>query len=138
MTITNEDNILIDKAYEAFLNAHAPYSKFKVGAALLMKDGNIINGANVENCTFGLTNCAERTAIFYAFSQGYRKNDIVKIAVLADTEKAVSPCGACRQIMSEHLTLDCPIILTNITKSDIVETNIRELLPYIYELPSDL
>ncbi|GAB4226778.1 MAG: cytidine deaminase [Francisella sp.] len=129
-----QDKMLIEQAKKAFSNAYAPFSKFKVGAALLMKDGSIINSSNVENSVLGLSVCAERNAIFYAYSQGYRKDDIVKIAVVADTEKAISPCGACRQVMSEHLNLDCPIILTNISGTDVLKTNTKELLPYMFSL----
>ncbi|MXB41994.1 cytidine deaminase [Francisella tularensis] len=129
-----QDQQLIEYAKEAFNNAYAPFSGFKVGAALLMKDGNIINSANIETSILGLSVCAERNAIFYAYSQGYRKDDIVKIAVVADTEKAISPCGACRQIMSKHLNLDCPIILTNMSDTDRLDTNTKELLPYIFSL----
>lgn len=132
-----QDQQLIQAAKKAFHNAYASISNFKVGAALLLKDGSIISGANVENCTLGLTICAERNAIFYAYGQGYRKDDILKIAIVADTEKAVSPCGSCRQIMSEHLNIDCPILLTNINGTDAFETNTRELLPYIFTLPED-
>jgi cytidine deaminase len=128
------DKQLIEHAKKAYNNAYAPYSNFKVGAALLLKNGEIISGANVENCTLGLTICAERNAIFYAYSQGYRKDDILKIAITADTKKAVSPCGACRQIMSEHLNKDCSILLTNINNDDKFETNIKELLPYTFSL----
>jgi len=128
------NNKLIDMAIEVSKNAYAPYSKFNVGAVLLMKDGSIITGVNVENGSFGLTNCAERTALYQAYTQGYRKSDIIKLAVVADTSAGVSPCGACRQVMSELLELDCPILLSNIKKSDIKETNIQELLPYMFNL----
>ena len=128
------NNKLIDMAIEVSKNAYAPYSKFNVGAVLLMKDGSIISGVNVENGSFGLTNCAERTALYQAYTQGYRKADILKLAVVADTSAGVSPCGACRQVMSELLELDCPILLSNIKKSDIKETNIQELLPYMFTL----
>lgn len=129
-----QDQQLIECAKKAFNNAYAPFSGFKVGAALLMKDGKIISSSNVETSILGLSVCAERNVIFYAYSQGYRKDDIIKIAVVADTEKAISPCGACRQIMSEHLKLDCPILLTNINESDRLYTNTKELLPYIFSL----
>ncbi|QUE31986.1 cytidine deaminase [Francisella philomiragia] len=126
------NNKLIDAAIQAAENAYTPYSKFNVGAALLMKDSSILKGANVENASYGLCNCAERTVLFYAYAQGYRKEDIKKLAVVADTPEGVSPCGACRQVMSELLDLECPIILSNIRKTDIKETNIKELLPYMF------
>ncbi len=126
------NNKLIDAAIQAAENAYTPYSKFNVGAALLMKDGSILKGANVENASYGLCNCAERTVLFYAYAQGYRKEDIKKLAVVSDTPEGVSPCGACRQVMSELLDLECPIILSNIKKTDVKETNIKELLPYMF------
>ncbi|AJC49257.1 cytidine deaminase [Allofrancisella guangzhouensis] len=129
-----ENTKLVDIAIQASENAYAPYSKFKVGAAVLLTNGKVITGANIENASFSLTNCAERSALFYIYSQGYRKTDIAKIVVIADTEHAVSPCGACRQVMSELLDMDCPIILANKTKTDIKETNIQELLPYMFIL----
>lgn len=96
---------------EAHQNAYAPYSKFPVGAALKLRDGNIINGANVENASFGLTNCAERSALFAAFTKGYRREDIEAIAVVANTDRPISPCGACRQVISELMPADAPVIL---------------------------
>lgn len=136
MTSVDKDK-LIDKAIEASNNAYAPYSNFKVGAALLMKDGSYILGANVENCAYGPSNCAERSALFAAYSQGFRKTDIVSAAVITDTPSAASPCGTCRQVISELLNLDCPIILSNRSKTDIKETNIKELLPYLF-VPENL
>ena len=82
---------LIVAAKEAYENAYAPYSKFHVGAALKLKDGNIINGANIENASFGLTNCAERSALFTAFTKGYRRDDIEAIVVVANTDRPISP-----------------------------------------------
>ena len=94
---------LFDIAKEAMINAYAPYSGFTVGAAVLLKNGNIYTGANVENASYGLTNCAERTAIFYAASQGVRPGDIIAIAISANA-KGFSPCGACRQVIKEFST----------------------------------
>ena len=97
---------LIAAAKEAYKNAYAPYSKFSVGAALKLKDGSIINGANIENASYGLTNCAERSALFTAFTKGYRRDDIEAIAVVANTDRPISPCGACRQVISELMPQD--------------------------------
>lgn len=120
---------LINEAKKAYEKTYSPYSKFGVGAALLLKDGTIIHGTNIENSSYGLSNCAERSALFSAYSQGYRKEDIVKIAVVGDTERPISPCGACRQVMSELMGLDSDVILTNL-KDDVKNLKVRDLLPY--------
>ena len=128
--------LVITEAVLARENAYVPYSKFKVGAALLLKDGTIIRGCNVENASYGLCNCAERTALFTAYAKGYRKDDIVMMSIAADTAGPVSPCGACRQVMSELLNKDTPVYLTNI-KGDVKEMSVEELLPYSFDA-SDL
>jgi len=92
---------LIEESRAARLKAHAPYSKFLVGAALLTKDGKIIHGCNVENASYGLCNCAERTALFAAVASGYKKGDFEAIAVTGNTDDPIAPCGACRQVMVE-------------------------------------
>lgn len=117
---------LIDQAIEARKKAYTPYSKFKVGAAVLTKDDQVFQGCNIENASYGLTNCAERTAIFKAVSEG--KKEIDTIVVVADTEGPVSPCGACRQVMAEFCNKDTKIILANL-HGEKVETTIDELLP---------
>ncbi len=90
---------LSDYASEARKLAQAPYSKFKVGAALLTVDGEIITGCNVESATYGLTLCAERVAVFKAVSEGFKK--FTAIAVVADAHKVTPPCGSCRQVLWE-------------------------------------
>lgn len=122
--------ILVEKAKEAMENAYAPYSHFSVGAAVLTKDGSYFVGANIENASYGLTNCAERTAIFTAYSQGYRKEDIVAMAVVGKGEKLIQPCGACRQVLSELLEKTTPIVLE--TKGEIRITRMEELLPFAF------
>ena len=102
---------LIEAALRARENAHAPFSKFKVGAALEDDLGRIRTGCNVENATYGLTVCAERVAIFKAISEGARK--FRRIAVAADTDVLTPPCGACRQILWEFCG-DIEVILTNL------------------------
>ncbi len=119
---------LIQKAKEAMKNAYAPYSQFHVGAALLTKSGKIYVGANVENASYGLTNCAERTAIFSAVANGER--DFDTLVVIADTEKPVAPCGACRQVMAEFGNFK--VILANL-KGEVFETTVDELLPYAFD-----
>lgn len=117
---------LINIAKEARENAYVPYSEFKVGAALLTKDGKIFKGANIENASYGLTMCAERTAIFKAISEGVY--NFQSIAVIADTEGPVSPCGACRQVMVEFFESDAIVYLANL-KGDITEFTVNNLLP---------
>lgn len=123
---------LVDAAIEGRNNSYSPYSKFKVGAAALLKDGTIIRGCNIENISYGLSCCAERNTIFSLICQGYKCDDIVAFAVVGDTKEPISPCGACRQVMAEFFKKDMPIILANLNK-DIKVTNIVELLPYGFE-----
>lgn len=99
MQITNRD--LIDKAKEAMNHAYVPYSNFKVGAAILTGSGKIYTGCNIENASYGATNCAERTAIFKAASEGER--EITKIAIVSSSGEATYPCGICRQVISEFM-----------------------------------
>lgn len=121
---------IIEMAFVARKNAYAPYSNFKVGACVMTKDGKFFGGANIENASYGLTNCAERSACFAAYSAGYRKEDIEMLAVVTDAEKLTTPCGACRQVLSELLYEDTPIVLSN--KKETVVTNIKELLPSMF------
>ena len=127
------DAELIAAAREARDRAYVPYSRFPVGAALLADDGTLYTGCNIENASFGLTNCAERTAIFKMVSDGRRR--FTTIAVIADTDGPCSPCGACRQVMSEFGP-DARVILTNL-KGDTWVTSVRELLPGAFA-PADL
>lgn len=128
MTEGKKISELIELAKRARENAYAPYSKFKVGAVLVTKSGKIFTGVNVENASYGLTNCAERTAIFKAVSEGEKEFDT--IVIIADTDKPVSPCGACRQVMAEFGNFK--VILAN-TKGEWLETNVEELLPYSFD-----
>jgi len=93
------ENELLKKAAEVREKAYAPYSDFKVGAAVLTADGSVFTGCNVENASYGLTICAERAAIFAAVAAGHK--DITALAIVADADKPVSPCGACRQVLAE-------------------------------------
>lgn len=120
---------LIQAAIEARKNAYVPYSKFQVGAALLA-DGKVYGGCNVENASYGLTNCAERTAIFKAASEGQRK--IEAIAIVADTEGPVSPCGACRQVIAEFSDENTKVYLTNL-KGDVTEWTVAQMLPGFFQ-----
>ena len=102
---------LIEVAKEARAHAHAPFSNFRVGAALRTSSGKVYRGCNIENASYGLTCCAERVAIFKAISEGDRKFDA--IAVVCDTDRLTPPCGACRQIIWEFCG-DIPVILANL------------------------
>jgi len=121
-----EPKQLIDEAIAASKQAHVPYSHFHVGAALLTTDGKVYRGCNIENASYGLTNCAERTAIFKAVSEGDKQ--FSAIAVVGDTDGPISPCGACRQVLAEFCDDHTQIILANV-KGDFVITNINEILP---------
>jgi cytidine deaminase len=121
----------LEEAKKARLRAYTPYSKFKVGAAILLKDGTYVHGANVENSSYGLSNCAERSALFSLVSQGYDPKDIVEMTVVANDTKPVSPCGACRQVMHELLPKDAKIILAN-TAGKTIEMTKDALLPYAF------
>lgn len=123
----------IEEALKARSKAYAPYSKFKVGAAILLKDGTYVHGANIENASFGLSNCAERSALFSLISQGYKKEDIVSMTIIANDHGPVSPCGACRQVMHELLPKGTPITLAN-TEGKTMETTPDGLLPYAFVL----
>ena len=116
---------LIAAAVQARENAHAPFSNFRVGAALRAKTGEVFTGCNVENATYGLTVCAERVAVFKAISEGAREFDA--IAVVADTDALTPPCGACRQIIWEFCG-DIEIILSNL-KGKVETVRMAELFP---------
>src|SRR6202022_382123 len=107
----SDHEILISAARQARENAHAPYSNFRVGAALRATSGRIFGGCNVENATYGLTVCAERIAIFKALSEGERGFDA--ISVVTDTDTLTPPCGACRQLIWEFCG-DIPVVLSNL------------------------
>ena len=119
---------LYSEAERAAEYSYSPYSKFRVGPALLCADGEIITGANIENRSFGLTNCAERSAIFTALSKG--KKDFKALAIhCPDADYPVSPCGACRQVISEFTNSNFPIFFSGNNK-EYTETTIGELFPY--------
>ena len=126
-----KNNELAKVAIEARELSYSPYSKFKVGAALLCKDGKVFKGANVENSSYPLCNCAERNALYHAMMNGYKKEDFVALAIAADTDEPCSPCGACRQVISELFPRNGAIVLTNL-KGDLKETNVDELLPFAF------
>lgn len=116
---------LISQAMQARRHAYAPYSMFPVGAAIECADGSVFSGCNVENLSFGLTMCAERVAVGAAVATG--KTDFVRIAIVADTDEVISPCGACRQVLAEfHPSL---IILSANLRGGVQEFSLADLLP---------
>lgn len=125
--IEQELQKLIQAAIETRKQSYSPYSNFAVGAAVLSNDGYIYGGCNIENASYGLTNCAERTAIFNAVSDG--KRNLSAIAVVADTDRPCSPCGACRQVIGEF-KIPC-IIMANL-KGEYKKVTLEELLPFSF------
>jgi len=121
-------------ARDAARLSYSPYSHYPVGAALLTEDGEIVTGCNIENASYGLTNCAERTAVFKAVSAGRRK--FAALVVAGGTDTPAYPCGACRQVLSEFCTADMPVhIITLADAPDkTVATTMDGLLPYSFAL----
>ncbi len=120
------ENELVQKAKAAMDKAYAPYSGFRVGAALVAGSGNVYTGVNIENISFGATNCAERTAVFKAVSEGETKLKIIAIA--SDSEDYIYPCGICRQVLAEFSDKNLKILCSS-KKGDIREYTLEELLP---------
>ncbi|KAH9988569.1 cytidine deaminase-like protein [Russula vinacea] len=130
---TQDRGRLIRAAIEAKNGSYSPYSKFRVGAALLTPDGQIIKGANVENASFGGSICAERTAVVKAVSEGIRS--FVALAINTDAAQPVSPCGICRQVVREFCALKMPVLLvpagyeSDGNTAGLLEMTVEELLP---------
>jgi cytidine deaminase len=125
--MSNED--LIKEAIKAREKAYVPYSHFKVGAALITENDKLYTGCNIENASFGATNCAERTAIFKAVSEGEKK--IKKIAVVGDLNNITAPCGICRQVISEFSDEDTEVIMAKNYKDYIVK-KAKDILPFAF------
>lgn len=119
----------IDVAKAALDQAYVPYSHFPVGACLVANDGTIYQGVNIENASYGLTNCAERTAFFKAVSEG--KRQFSHLVIAGHTPEPISPCGACRQVMAEFCAPDMPVTLVG-DNGVLKETTVEELLPYTF------
>ena len=134
MTAVVVPDVLLNLARQARENAYAPYSRFLVGAALVTRDGRHFSGCNVENASYGLCNCAERTALFSAVAAGCQPGDFVALAVIGDTAGPISPCGACRQVMAELCGDGMPVLLGNL-HGDVQETTVADLLPGAFRLP---
>ncbi len=128
-TASIEDINLVLESYKAMINSYSPYSKFKVGAAVLGSNNKIYKGCNIENASFGATNCAERTAIFSCIADGNRS--IKKIAIASSAFDITMPCGICRQVMQEFANKDFTVLLTD--SDGIIKTyTLMELLPYSF------
>lgn len=123
-----DDMNLINKAKEAMNHSYSPYSNFRVGAALLTTDGKVFTGCNIENASFGGTNCAERTALFKAISEGHRKFE--KIAIISDSDNYTSPCGICRQVLSEF-GINMEVIMADVNGKH-TKMPLKELLPLAF------
>lgn len=123
----NEKELVL-KAIDAKKNSYSPYSDFPVGAALLSEDGKIFTGVNVENVSFGLTNCAERTAFFKAVSEGKRKFTAIAVA---GGDTYLPPCGACRQVMAEFCDKDFKVIFVKNENEYVIKT-LEEILPFSF------
>ena len=121
-----EDRELVKLAIEARKNAYVPYSKFQVGAALVTEDGSVYTGCNIENASYGATNCGERTAIFKAVSEGHRL--IKKMAIVGDMTTFTAPCGICRQVIAEFAIEDIEIILVK-NEQEYIKKSLEEILP---------
>lgn len=128
-----EPKELVQLAIEASQQAHAPYSNYHVGAALLSEDGTVYKGCNVENASYGLTNCAERTAIFSAVVAGQKT--FKAIAIVAGSDPVPYPCGACRQVLSEFCGPEVPVYIAPATAPEKMQaTTVGELLPFTFKL----
>lgn len=125
------DQELIKAAVDARELSYSPYSNFKVGAAVLTKDNKVFIGTNIENSSYPLCMCAERNALYNAYLNGYKKDDLLSLAVVADTDEPCSPCGACRQVISELFPKKGKIIMANL-HNNVKVSNIEELLPFAF------
>jgi len=123
-------DLLVKSAREAAANAHCPYSEYPVGAAVLTLDGQIYTGCNVENVSYGLSNCAERTALFKAVSAGCRC--FAAVAVVGGTTRPASPCGACRQVLAEFCVPETPVFFARLKGGKIASATLGELLPLAF------
>jgi cytidine deaminase len=124
---------LVRKARAARKQAYAPYSRFKVGAAVLSERGEVFTGCNVENASYGLCNCAERTALFAAIAAGYKRGQFTHLAVIGDTDEPIAPCGACRQVMLELGGPKLIVIRANL-RGQTELTTAGDLLPGAFQL----
>jgi len=124
---------LMEQAKRAAQSTYSPYSHFPVGAALLTADGEVVQGCNVENISYGLTNCAERSALFSAISQGHAPRSFKAMAVYAPNVSLISPCGACRQVMLELMAKDAVVIWQGRDPAATRTWTLEQLLPGAFD-----
>ncbi len=129
----NEAQSLLAQARQAARHAYAPYSQFPVGAALLLSDGTVVTGVNVENISYGLTLCAERVAMTQAVAQGHRQFQALAVWAEKMPQGAVMPCGACRQVLAEFLSKDALVITAHPVTGDVELTPLGALLPRAFD-----
>ena len=125
----NEISEMIELAMQARTKAYAPYSNFQVGACVKMENGSYYTGCNIENASYGATNCAERTAVFKAVYEGERQ--FSAIAVASDSENFTAPCGVCRQVLAEFCDAEMPVICIN-REGKYRILSLGELLPFAF------
>ena len=123
-------DLLVKTARAAAANAYCPYSAYPVGAAVLTLDGQIYTGCNVENVSYGLSNCAERTALFKAVSAGCRA--FAALAVVGGTRRPSAPCGACRQVLAEFCAPDLPVFIARLKGGKVTSATVGDLLPLAF------
>ncbi|MGX4763391.1 cytidine deaminase [Holzapfeliella sp. JNUCC 72] len=123
---------LVEIAKNHLKRAYVPYSHFPVAAVALDSKGNLYKGVNVENASYGLTMCAERVCLFESINQNDERPIITDFVIIGKTPQAISPCGACRQVMSELLTQDTRIFLTSAKTDDLKQFSLDEILPYYF------
>lgn len=121
-----------EKLIKLLENSYSPYSKFRVSAIAVMKDGAEFCGVNIENASYGVTNCAERSAIFGAISNGYKKHDFEKLYVMCDAKKIGTPCFICRQVISEFMEKEREVICIN-PEGDMRIFKVKDLCPYPFD-----
>ncbi len=126
-----ENKNLVEIAAKAMENSYSPYSSFPVGAALLMTDGTVFIGTNVENASYGATICAERSAIVSAVASGYKAKDFVKIAVISKMNNITPPCAVCRQVLVEFFKPNAEVIMASYNQDYKIAT-VSELVPYSF------
>ena len=115
----------------AYNNAYAKYSNFQVGAVVILRNGEYFIGSNVENASYGLTNCAERSALFATYSNGYRKEDIEELVIIAKSHDFVYPCGACRQVIIELMEPKATITLLKLDGSE-KQIKVKDIMPFSF------
>ena len=126
-----DEKKLIELGFDAQKFSYSPYSNFKVGSCLVTKDGKYIQGANIENASYPLTMCGERNALYHAYCLGYKKEDILAICITSNCTPCASPCGACRQVLSELLLPETPVICVSST-GDRLDVKVKDLLPFAF------